>query len=99
MKWLKRKIYNWVQEIERDPKSINSRLYLTESVSCESERARPEGMPVLSFRVYSANNGQVLEFSHYDSQRDRSNNSVYLIPEDENIADYVAKCVTLESLR
>jgi hypothetical protein len=99
MKWLKRKVYKWVKEIEREPKSINSQLYPTDTISCESDRARPDAMPILSFRVYSANNGQVLEFNHYDSHRDRSNNSVYLIPEDENIADYVAKCVTLESLR
>lgn len=92
MKWIKRKIKNWLNEPEEDVvKSIG--------ISSPKELQRPEQDPILQFRVYSAENGQVLEFSRYDRVKDRCHNSVYIINKDEEVADKVAKCLSLEMLK
>lgn len=89
MKWLKRKVAGWVREIEKENMSVPS-------LPVEHN---PHSEPVLSFKIYSAQNGQVLEFLKYDKQRDRVNNSIYIIDKDTDIGEYVSKCLSLEMLK
>lgn len=95
MKWLKKKLRNWVREADNDypEKSVGIGL---RSIS---ESNRPDTEPVLNFRIYSAENGKVLEFNRYDCSKDRSQCTIYIIGKDEDIADKVSKCVTLETMR
>ncbi len=60
---------------------------------------RPDEEPILTFRIYSANNGQILEFRRYDRKTDRSNNSTYIIEKDKDIGEYVGKVLSLELLK
>ena len=94
MNWLKRKVIKWVREDwdkAREDVSVGIR-------SRDSEHV-PDEDPVLTFRIYSAVNGQILEFRRWDRKNDRNNNSTYLIPKDEDIGEYVNKCLNLELLR
>jgi hypothetical protein len=95
MNWLKRKVVKWVREDweEEHKKSIDV------GISLRSDDNRPESDPVLNFRIYSAENGKVLEFNRYDRTKDRHNVSLYIIGKDEDIAEKVSKCVTLESMK
>jgi hypothetical protein len=94
MKWLKRKLRNWVREADDEyrgekPISLHSNI----------DFSRPDTDPILNFRIYNAENGKVLEFNRYDRVKDRHNVNIYIIGKDEDIAEKVSKCVTLETMR
>jgi len=94
MKWIKRKIRNWLNEPCEDEMSKG-----IGGIVSSRELDRPDTDPILSFRIYGAENGQVLEFNSYDRVKDRHRNSVYIINKDDDVAEKVAKCVTLESMK
>ena len=86
MKWIKKKLTNWLlsdgidSNRVKDPKS-------------------PDSAPVLNFRIYNAVNGQILEFHRWDEKSDRSYNSIYIVEKDQDIAKYVSKCLSMELLK
>ncbi len=94
MKWLKRKLRKWVREAEEDYSGEKGM-----SVSSIDSTNSPDTDPVLTFRIYSAVNGQILEFRRYDRKSDRNDNSTYLIPKDESVGEYVNKCLSMEMLK
>ena len=89
MKWLKRKIRKWLIEVNIESDYPVKAVY-EENVIEE---------PILNFRIFSANNGKVLEFSSYDRVSDRRNRSLYIISKDEDIGEKVSKCLSLELLK
>lgn len=94
MKWFKRKLRNWVQEIDNEPcadKSIGL-------VSIRDTNS-PDTDPVLNFRIYSAENGKILEFNSYDRVKDRHRVNMYIINKDDDISEKVSKCLSLELLK
>jgi hypothetical protein len=91
MKWLKRKLRDWVREADYE----GSEKAIVSARDLDS----PDTEPVLTFRIYSANNGKILEFRRYDRKNDRSDNSTYIIEKDKDISEYVAKCLSLEMLK
>ncbi len=64
-------------------------------------RAEPEHFSThgMTFTVYTANGGHVVEFRSYDPSTDRSVSSMHVIPEDQEFSDTISKIVTLECLR
>ena len=97
MNWLKRKIIKWVREDwEEENKKCRD---VSISLHSRADSERPESDPILNFRIYSAENGKVLEFNRYDRTKDRHSVSIYIIGKDEDIADKVSKCVTLEAMK
>ena len=97
MNWLKRKVIQWVRE-DWDAEYEKNRDVGIAISSRDSEHS-VDADPVLTFRIYSAVNGKILEFRRWDQKADRNHNSTYLIPKDEDIGDYVNKCLNLELLR
>jgi hypothetical protein len=67
-------------------------------VVCETRLSSPskEG---LNFTLYAAVGGHVLETRVYDSRTDRHIGSLYMIQEDSDFADQVAKAITCEMLK
>lgn len=53
----------------------------------------------MTFTVYNAIGGKVVEFRRYDRQRDRSDHTMYIIGSDEDFGDRIAKIATLETLK
>jgi hypothetical protein len=92
MKWLRRKLRNWV--LDDSPDEIGKQL-------CISSRENDciEGEPVLNFKVYSAVGGKVVEFRYYDRVKDRSHNQTYIITNEQDFGDRIAKIATMESLK
>lgn len=90
MKWLKRKIRRW---LAHDEESVGLRVH------DPREQSRPYSDPVLNFRIYSAENGKILEFSRYDQVKDRTYSTNYIINKDENISEKVDKCLKVELMR
>jgi hypothetical protein len=96
MKWLRKKIIQWVREDwDAEYKKSSEKGVLVSN----SDINVPEDDPILTFRIYSANNGQILEFRRYDRKNDRHNNSTYIIEKDRDIGEYINKCLSLELLK
>jgi hypothetical protein len=94
VKWFKKKLYKWVNEAqhETDHKISGSLIAVRESDSVESD-------PVLNFKVYNAIGGKIVEFRHYDRQKDRNFNQTYIITADQDFGERIAKIATLEALK
>jgi hypothetical protein len=53
----------------------------------------------MTFTVYKAEGGVVLEFNCYDVATDRNNSRLYIVPDDQDWGQHIARCVTAEALR
>lgn len=54
---------------------------------------------VFSFKVFSAGGGKVIEFRSYDRVKDKSNNRLHLISDDEDFAAELGRIVLFELMR
>ena len=54
---------------------------------------------VITFKVYGANGGMIVETSRYDDKRDNEFIRRYVIDENADTAESIARIVTLEYLR
>lgn len=54
---------------------------------------------VITFKVYGANGGKIIEAARYDEKRDTEGIRRYVISEDADLADSLAKIVTVEYMR
>jgi len=95
MKWFKKKIYNWVSEIDNEKRSKQTHavgLARIEPESCDKD-------PILNFRVFSAIGGKVLEFTCHDQKTDRRSVTTYIINDDEDFGESIKKISTMEMLK
>ena len=70
------------------------------TVSCKpSINSRIDTDPAITFKIYSAVNGKVIEFYKYDRVTDKSHTSVYIVGKDEDVAERVGRCLSLELLK
>ena len=88
-RWLKRKLEKLLYE-DNQPVAVGVSKVSTREVNAD---------PILNFRVYSAENGTIIEFNKYDRVKDRSECHMYIVGKDEDIAEKVGKCLNLELLR
>ena len=54
---------------------------------------------VITFKVYGANGGKIIEAARYDEKRDNEGIRRYVISEDADLAESLAKIVTVEYMR
>ena len=54
---------------------------------------------VITFKVYGANGGKIVETSRYDDKKDTEGIRRYVIGEDAELAESLSKIVTIEYLR
>jgi len=92
MKWLKRKLRNWINDYDNE---VNMKL--TPSRDIEAQVCDAE--PILNFRVFSAVGGQVVEFRRYDRKTDRNDTTTYIITKDQDFGDKISKIANLELLK
>lgn len=107
MKWLDKWISKKVKQAWAEANNP-SRDYETEAYNMKistigngpkssiNPSLRSNGM---SFTVYQANGGHVLEYQYYDPKTDRHNNSLHLINADQNMGDVIGHAFTLEMLK
>ena len=95
MKWLKKKLRNWLNESDYETGSIGGKLVASRDV----EAGMCDADPILNFRVFSAIGGQVVEFRRYDRKTDRNDTTTYIIHKEEDFGDKIAKIATMESLK
>jgi hypothetical protein len=92
MKWLKRKLRNWINDYDGEVS-----MKLTASRDVEAQMCDAE--PILNFRVFSAVGGQVVEFRRYDRKTDRSDTSTYIITKDQDFGEKISKIASMEMLK
>ena len=94
MKWLKRKLRDWVNDAREEPDMV---LGIKSSRDVEAQMCDTD--PILNFRVFSAVGGQVVEFRRYDRKTDRSDTSTYIIHKDDDFGEKISKIANLELLK
>ena len=92
--WLKLRLRDWLNSAQdiRLSKAGHQLIAASDSNSVEDD-------PVLRFKVYSAIGGKIVEFSRYDRRADRSEHTLYIINNDEDFGQRIAKIATLENLK
>lgn len=93
MRWLKRKLAKWVNDYNNEPKLAREGMIL----SADSDSIGSE--PILNFKVFPAVGGKVVEFRYYDRGKDRNHNQTYIITNEQDFGERIAKIATLESLK
>jgi len=99
MNWIKRKVIKWISNGLSAPNDAYDTVDCSSRGVSRREANSPRGDAQLSFRIYNAVNGQILEFNHYNRVTDRDENTVYLVDKSEKIGDYVTKCLTIEMMK
>ena len=103
MKWLD----NWIlkrakrirqreetqYETDRSPTRVPNGLTNSDSASIGSSRHR------MSFTVYRANGGMMVEYNRYDERKDQHQCELHIVHPDQDLGDALAKIVTFESLK
>lgn len=101
MNWLKRRLRNWVNNdgdnniMEMTSNKV-SRKGLVISQDCPGEILSTEP---LRLSIYRANGGTIVETRTYDRQKDRNQNQLHIISNDQDIAQGLSKIITMEALR
>ena len=100
MSWFKKLVIKWVREDWDSVRSTNVKSTRGEVlVASRDVEAVSDAEPILNFRVFSAVGGRIVEFRSYDRQMDRNNTQTYIITNDEDFGEKIAKIATLESLK
>jgi hypothetical protein len=86
---LKQRFKNWLLNDDDDD------IYVPQAV-IETPSLDSEGM---RFTVFKASGGFVIETRTYDRRKDESNNSIYVITENQDLGQELGKIITMESLR
>ena len=98
MNWLKRRLRNWVNNVNEAEQvmTMSSKHHRGLSVSSDGETLSSEP---LRLSIYRANGGTVVETRVYDRQKDRSSNQLHIVSHDDDLGRSLAKIITMESLR
>lgn len=87
MKWLKKKLRNWINDDED--------IYVP--IACRSPDEPDTNC--LRFKVFRANGGTVVQTDYYDQKTDRQQNALHVIVEGQDLGQELGKIITYESLK
>ena len=87
MRWLKKKLRNWINEecITLDRPIIRA---------CDEPDAE-----CIRFKVFKASGGTVVQTDYYDRKNDRQHNNLHVIVEGQDLGTEIGKIITFESLK
>jgi hypothetical protein len=90
-------------ELDESPKRSRGRLGRGTTNTATSSTRRVEhnydDESVITFKVYGANGGRIVETSRYDEKRDTEGIRRYVISDDADLAESLSKIVTVEYMR
>lgn len=97
MKWFKRLVAKWAhqgREYAEENCKVSRGLVASRDIDaiCSDD-------PVLNFKVYSAVGGKVVEFRRYDRRNDNSDTTTYIITNDQDFGERIAKIAMMENLK
>ena len=86
MRWLKRKLRNWLNE---ESITIDRAIRACDEPDAECIR----------FKVFKASGGTVVQTDIYDRRADRQYNNLHVIVEGQDLGHEIGKIITYESLK
>ena len=97
MKWFKKLLWRWTCQgrelYEENSKMSSNRLISTADCDAVSDE------PILNFKVFSAVGGKVVEFRRYDRKSDHNHSTTYIITNDQDFGERIAKIAMMENLK
>ena len=105
MKWLDTFIYRCVNRArERDeimPVEDRHSTRVARSLGASNKRVAStyDDENVINFTLYGASGGKIIEAVRYDPKNDRERVNRYVITENDELGDVLAKVVTMECLK
>lgn len=98
MNWFKKLVIKWVREDWEQSGKVKN--YAGESIAVsDSSSGEMMGDPVLHFKVYPAVGGRIVEFRRVDRKHGNHETTAYVITEDQNFGERIAKISTIENLK
>jgi hypothetical protein len=88
MKWIKRRLRNW----------INDECITLDDYHEIRGRDEPDS-ECIRFKVFLANGGVVVQTDTYDRRNDRLQNTLHVIVEGQDLGTELGKIITFESLK
>jgi hypothetical protein len=85
--------------LDESPKRSRRGRGLTAVASTRRVEHNYDDESVITFKVYGANGGKIVETARYDDKRDNEFIRRYVIDENADLAESLAKIVTMEYLR
>jgi hypothetical protein len=98
MNWLKLKLRNWVMSAHDEDESKVSNKVPRKGIGITTDGETLSTEP-MRLSIYRANGGMIVETRVYDRQKDRSQNQLHIVGNDEDLGRSLAKIITMESLR
>jgi len=101
MKWLDNWILKRAKHLRSREQTLSSidraetgiGISMKEAASIGSSKHR------MSFTVYRANGGMMVEYNRYDDRKDQHHCELHIVHPDQNLGDALSKIVTFESLK
>ena len=84
---IRERIRNWLLKDVDDP------VYAED---CEGVDLHSQGFRL---QVYGASGGTIVETTKYDQKKDENRHSLYVVTEDKDLGEELAKIITMEQLR
>ena len=91
-KWMRKKLLALLNDTKNQDIELSLPIRSYESDS-------PRGDPVLNFKVYNAVGGKVVEFHAYDRKTDNSDNTIYIITDEEDFGTAIMNIAVTHRLR
>jgi hypothetical protein len=89
MRWLKRKLRNW----------INSDDLICEVAPGRDVHSTSPHSNGFRLQVWKASGGIVVETNMYDERKDRHSQGLHVITEDKDLGTEISKIITYENLK
>ena len=86
---IRERIRNWLMKDNDDCEPVYAE-------DCKNVDLHSQGFRL---QVYSASGGTIVETTKYDSKKDENRHSLYVVTEDKELGEELAKIITIESLR
>lgn len=100
MKWFKRWFANKCREAWEEARAEADVPQAIASVKSGRLIAREHDWHEnLNIAITSANGGKIVAFRRYDHKTDRTDNKIYVIPDEHDFNSEIGKLITLESMR
>lgn len=97
MKWLKRKLRQWLNDDNEDAWNSTLRHGVVKARRSNGDDINSNDGINITLRY--AVGGRIVTFRTYDNKLDRDNYKLYVIPEDQDFEVELGKIITMESMR
>lgn len=108
-KWFMKKVH-WANNIPQEADE-GPNLVMTGSQTVSPIKNKSRGLAIstresselesrgVSFTLYNANGGHVVELRHYDEKSDRMKNSLHIVPHEKDLGESLNHIITYEALK